>query len=872
MKLSNLNQSAGFIGAGALLLWASSYVGTPNFLATSAAVDPVWLSPQFMRTPEGFTNGARDNAEKSVQRKLRLERNRDYYVAFEISSSAGAADMVADFNGKGYDNDEQEFHFRLEPGPSRRVFHRLNSGQDAPTTAWLRIFYYSPATVTIRNVDVLYYPPLPGWLRSLLTQPGPLRWLLLAGGAFCLVFGLFAVFRSRGSLFVRRLRESAPGRARAADAPWALPSLLFLTFVLLISRNLGLAFPFVFADETKYAWLARYFHAPWALGVNDLMDRMPNSLYFATFHWAFLSSEGYLQAARFINAIFFILLLYFVYRTSRLFLRSDLALLTTALTALSPASSYVVYFMPEAMYGAGIWLFFWVFLSRIDRRLLAGGVFGGLVLGAVSLVKPHALVFLIVITFFFPLYKLRRPNESPWWRVVLSLVLFFAGCAASRYFLSALLSSGHIADVGGYYASMVQKNVGFGSMGGVWSLLAGHLWRLFSTYSLPVATLVASLFLLPMVEDEQEQRRTVGPLALFTALSLLVFIWTTSKFTVDVAGQGPFEAPNRIHGRYYFFLLPLLTLVFLAVYQRLNFALAKVRVVFALVCCSMAGLGAYAILFGNRNYTTGFADLPDTLWLVSAGPTVRWGAALLCVGLLGWYGLRRPKSVALFALGLALTSLLGTLHVSGVLRDVESSPAQRAAAVFRALIPTGAVDQGVIVAGTPDVEVYRFLFDLPTASRVIAWWGPGPAESLTEPASVPWVINLSDRKVDFRYRESFVSGPYHLYLRDPSGLLGQTAEQAPDPLPALAPQFSTRVKPTSPAGDVCANAEFSGFYAPETWGRWSSSPVAEVRFASSVRGDLTIRMLARRLTNSDGESLKVRFVNSRAVVIRGGSG
>ena len=89
-------------------------------------------------------------------------------------------------------------------------------------------------------------------------------------------------------------------------------------------------------------------------------------------------------------------------------------------------------------------------------------------------------------------------------------------------------------------------------------------------------------------------------------------------------------------------------------------------------------------------------------------------------------------------------------------------------------------------------------------------------------------------------------------------------------------ELSIRVDAAEPksispsAQEVCGSAEFIGFYPPEQWGRWSSSPVAEVRFAKSVRGNLTIQMLAKKLGSSDGESLTVRVGgDSRMVQLSG---
>ena len=52
----------------------------------------------------------------------------------------------------------------------------------------------------------------------------------------------------------------------------------------------------------------------------------------------------------------------------------------------------------------------------------------------------------------------------------------------------------------------------------------------------------------------------------------MILLITTSKFTVAAVGLSPFEQLNRVHVRYYFFVFPLLLVLFLAVYERLDWA------------------------------------------------------------------------------------------------------------------------------------------------------------------------------------------------------------------------------------------------------------------------------------------------------------
>ncbi|MBU0455147.1 hypothetical protein, partial [Streptococcus oralis] len=111
----------------------------------------------------------------------------------------------------------------------------------------------------------------------------------------------------------------------------------------------------------------------------------------------------FLECARAGNLLLFAAGLPFVYLVARRFTTPPWAGLITLLAAAAPLNVYTMYFIPETTYWFGFCLLSWIVLTRTAWRLVPLGLAAGIVLGAMSLVKVHAL-FLIPALGLYPLY------------------------------------------------------------------------------------------------------------------------------------------------------------------------------------------------------------------------------------------------------------------------------------------------------------------------------------------------------------------------------------------------------------------------------------------------------------------------------------
>jgi phosphoglycerol transferase len=171
--------------------------------------------------------------------------------------------------------------------------------------------------------------------------------------------------------------------------------------VFLTARNAGM-YPSVFADEWFYNLFSRLYDIKFA--------QRPSYLYFGVYSLTNRCGDGFLECARLINALFFVAAIPLIYSLARQYLPRTLALWVTALSVFSPINAYSAYFMPESMYYFGFFLFACITLKGVHQKPLAAVILAGCTLGAMTMVKVHAVFLLpgLWVVVFLPL--LSKPD------------------------------------------------------------------------------------------------------------------------------------------------------------------------------------------------------------------------------------------------------------------------------------------------------------------------------------------------------------------------------------------------------------------------------------------------------------------------------
>lgn len=339
--------------------------------------------------------------------------------------------------------------------------------------------------------------------------------------------------------------ERKPGAWRAAFL-LALAGI----FAWLTLRGHGL-YPAVFADEWYYSKMSRL--AP--LGE----ARLPSYLYLWLFSASNACGAGFLDCVRIGNLILYFAALPFFYQTARRYTTRALAWLLTLFAAAAPLNAYTMFFMPEASYWFGFCVLSWIVLARDHWRLSQQAVASGLVLGAMSLVKVHAL-FLLPALCVYLLVAAWLQGAAWLGRGLAAAVLATLAMLAVKFGLGWLLAGDTgLSLLGPFY----QGNVDSGSTSPRLALLGpfavnamGHLMALAVLLGLPLAILLHGL------AGGALARRTApaGRLLAWTFLMLGAAAGLAVAYTASLA-VGEASEGLRLHLRYYSFAFPLLWLV-----------------------------------------------------------------------------------------------------------------------------------------------------------------------------------------------------------------------------------------------------------------------------------------------------------------------
>ena len=284
-----------------------------------------------------------------------------------------------------------------------------------------------------------------------------------------------------------------PLDTRARRNPWtlALPFALACVAWFLYHRNFGLQ-PTVFADEWYYSKMARL--TPLAEAI------VPSYLYLRIFGASKACGDGFLECVRAGNLAFFLAAAPFVYLVTRRFAGGLVAFAVTVFTTLAPFNVYTAYFMPESTYYFGFWVLSWVALARKGWHPLAHALALGAILGAMSLLKVHALFLIPALCLFLVYASWHRACLAPSFGWLLRGVAMAAAAGVCtvlvKFGLGWLLAGdAGLSLLGPFYQGAV--NSGGGSrlalLNPAFINGRGHLMALTIVYGVPLAILVYEL-------------------------------------------------------------------------------------------------------------------------------------------------------------------------------------------------------------------------------------------------------------------------------------------------------------------------------------------------------------------------------------------
>ncbi|GJI88441.1 DUF7024 domain-containing protein [Duganella hordei] len=329
---------------------------------------------------------------------------------------------------------------------------------------------------------------------------------------------------------------------------------LLAVFGYMTLRNVGM-YPTVFGDEWTYSSFARLMPFRETL--------IPNYLYYTVYGLTSACGDGYLECARLINAAFVVGAAPLIYLIARQYMTRQAAAVVAVLAALAPSNTYTAYFMPEAMYFWGFWLFSWSVLRGHGRAGVRAVAISSALLGLLALVKVHGLFLLpgyLVYLVYAAFARRGAAGGRHWLRQALLLVAVALLTAAAVRFTVGYLYAGRqgLYLLGTMYANQAQTRPGLGVLLRLaLTNLEGHLMALALMFGMPLAA--AAQHCISRAQRGVAARGSSTLLA-YAALMIPSLVAVTALFTALVAGGGA-ESGVRLHMRYYDFTLPLLLIL-----------------------------------------------------------------------------------------------------------------------------------------------------------------------------------------------------------------------------------------------------------------------------------------------------------------------
>ncbi len=465
-------------------------------------------------------------------------------------------------------------------------------------------------------------------------------------------------------------------------------------------------------DEWHYSAFSRL--------INLRSSPDPDYLYLALFRVATRCGDGYLQCARLVNIAWLLVGAGFLYLFARQFLSKVPAMLIAIIAIASPFNAYTVYFMPESMYFAGFWALAWFLIRHYRDGVSYYSIGAGLLLAALSLVKPHAL-FLLPGFVVFIAYQGYATNAERF--------LTKAAITGGSFVITALAAK----LAGGY---LLAGRAGLTLLGRRYTSMAAdsdHTHRLIQTlmssatvlwhHSIALAVLFGTPFCILLGRLFSRSRWTRGSHSAMLSLEILALaaiaplLAVTAGFTVIAVGSGPYESLVRLHMRYYDFTFPFL---FIIAASACSCAVSVKTQGFSktITAILIAAMALYALFELKGLFIPSLADAPELFVLTYKQFSFLALGACSLLSLLVWTFNERKAAKLFIGVFTPLFLLTSLISVSNELRQRHRVDDYDAAGLIARQLLSDDDRERLLVAGPSAPSLLRTLFyvDAPSAS------------------------------------------------------------------------------------------------------------------------------------------------------------
>jgi hypothetical protein len=613
---------------------------------------------------------------------------------------------------------------------------------------------------------------------------------------------------------------------------------LAVIFGYVAARHAGM-YPVIFADEQLYSRFAR---------LVPLKDAtIPSYLYLSLFGLTNACGNGFLECTRYLNLLFFIAAGPFIYLSARTVCSKPAAMMVALMCMLAPFKSYTAYFMPESMYFFAFSVLTWLALARRTMHWARLALATGAVLGAMTLVKVHALFLVPALCAYLLYASWASRRDGPWFRIGLaSACLAVAAVFATKFALGYAFVGGEgLHLLGSFYGNQASGSLSASDallklMPAALISLKGHLMMLALLFGLPLAAIV-HFVLSPGARANAGA--DVAALKVYSILMIGVALMLAVFYTASIADWGVKEGV-RLHVRYYSFTFPLLVMIGAAhagdawrpSWPALPWLIAAVLAA-ALLYSATELPATYRLLMG---------DGPE-IFSLGLGDTRARIVLAVELAILAVWALNRKRAAALFLFVLLPLSVLNAEVAANKFRAAARTPSMYDNAGRFAHDYLAPADRNnVTIAGTNLGELMRTKFHLDSADADLMDIPSGsPLQPYQLPGRKSWLLVVGDHALPPGVTPVVKTAEFALVNTNPNNRpLGNV-------------KFSGPL-----AGQLLAGAE--GLAGPEPWGRWSTARRVRLHFNAPLPKQLNLFLTVQAFGPNAEQEFKVRAGQAEA--------
>lgn len=613
-------------------------------------------------------------------------------------------------------------------------------------------------------------------------------------------------------------------------ASTVLIALMVLAGIGLLVRASGLYFG-VMGDEYTYTTMARL------LPLSEAY--IPNYLYLLIYKMTSVCGDGFGSCAKLFNVLFFVAAAPFIHAVARRFCPPRATLVIVAISLLGPVNSYTAYYMPEAMFFLSFWVCTWYFLNLDHKAGTGSWVIFGVLMGASSLIKPHALfalaAFCVCILFF------ACKAGGAWLKTGLKNCLIVVGTTLVVKFMVsfALAGKAGLTLFGSFYnASLSHDSAGMQRyidiLASASVSAAGHLLANALMFGTALAVMLyGALKALQHKHPEPHER-----IAFFALMLLFNLIAVVGLFTASVAGSNAIESAFRLHMRYYDFMLPLLFIAAGAQLSRADSqgfnvgkALVAVGVLLALVYAAVTRMQPFILSYIDGPEMRGYAL--NTQWFTVL-------SVLSGLSVLLWLKSARLGSLAFVFAYLPLSVAVSTAYNNAEVRQRMSIDAYDKAGLFAKDYIAPAERTRLVVIGDNIAATMRSLVYIGTGrdARDLSYVSGSVYSASQTPAHIKWVLAIGEVK--------FAQDEFEILKLNGFSLAKKKSSVYP-----------MSVNFTASAGWSDALVHVTGLSQVEKWGTWSIEPVVEIKFAKPLPETFDLQLTANAFGPNVGKTFGI---------------